>query len=97
MQEGRENRKQEEVEAIVNSAAMKPSKIWHKGTYLQNSNGLTDTENRCVVAKGEGEGREMDREFGVSRCKHFKWISNKVLLCNKGNYIQSLEINHDGK
>ena len=29
------------------------SKIWHKWTYLQNKNGLTDTENRLVVAKEE--------------------------------------------
>ena len=97
MQEGRENRKQEEVEAIVNSAAMNPPKKRQKRTDLKNSNGRTDTENRGVVAKGEGEGRGMDREFGVSRCKHFEWISNKVLLCNTGNHIQSLEINHDGK
>ena len=32
------------------------SKIWHKYTYLQNRNRLTDTENRLVVAKGEEEG-----------------------------------------
>ena len=30
------------------------SKIWHKWTYLQNKNRLTDVENRFVVAKGEG-------------------------------------------
>ena len=30
------------------------SKIWHKWTYLQNRNRLTDIENRLVVAKGEG-------------------------------------------
>ena len=26
-------------------------------------------ENRLVVAKGDGEEREMDWELGVSRCK----------------------------
>ena len=30
------------------------SKIWHKWTYLQNRNRLTDIENRLVVAKEEG-------------------------------------------
>ena len=28
-------------------------KIWHKWTYLQNRNKLTDIENRSVVAMGE--------------------------------------------
>ena len=32
-------------------------KIWHKGTYPQNKNRLTDTENRPVFAKGQ-RGRE---------------------------------------
>ena len=37
--------------------------IWNlkydtNGTYLQNRNRLTDTENRLVVAKGEGGGGE---------------------------------------
>ena len=30
---------------------------------------LTDTENRLVVAKREGSGGGMEEEFGVSRCK----------------------------
>ena len=34
------------------------SKTWHKWTYLQNTNRLTDIENRLVVAKAEG--REWD-------------------------------------
>ena len=38
-------------------------------------------------------------EFGINRCKllHTEWISNKVLLCSTGNYIQYPEINHNGK
>ena len=36
--------------------------------YLQNRNRLTDTENRLVVAEGEGEGVEWTK-FGVNRCK----------------------------
>ena len=41
----------------------------------------------------------MDYEFGVSRCKllHIEWISSKVILYSTGNYIQYLEINHNGK
>ena len=29
--------------------------MWHKRTYLQNRNRLTDIENTFLVAKGEGE------------------------------------------
>ena len=41
-----------------------------------------DTENRPVVAKGEGVGGGKDWEFGISRCKllYTKWMNNKVLL-----------------
>ena len=64
-----------------------------------NRNRLTDIENRLVVAKGEGEERRMDWEFGVIRCKvlHLEWISNGVLLYSTGNYIQSLGTEHDGR
>ena len=73
--------------------------IWHKGTYLQIRNRLTDIENRLVVAKGEGGGEEKDREFGNSRCKvlYTGWKNHKVLLYNTGNYIQYLIISHNGK
>ena len=75
------------------------SKIWHKRTYLQNRNRLTDIENRLVVAKGSGKGRGVNWEFGVSRCQllHLEWINNKVLLYSTENYIQSPGINHNGK
>ena len=36
--------------------------------YDTNINGLTDIEDRLVVAKGEGGEEEMEWEFGVSRC-----------------------------
>lgn len=41
----------------------------------------------------------MDWEFGVSRYKvlHLESISNEVLLCSTGNYIQPLGIDHDGR
>ena len=67
--------------------------MWHKLTYLQNRNRLTDMENKLVLAKGEGGGSGMDWEFGDSRCKllHLEWIINEVLLYSTGNYIQSLD------
>ena len=57
------------------------------------------SENRLVVAKREGTGSGMDREFEVGRYKllHIKWISNEVLLYSTGNYIQCLGIDHDGR
>ena len=33
------------------------AKIWHKWTYLQNRNKLTDIENKLMVIKGESEAR----------------------------------------
>ena len=35
----------------------------------QERNRLIDIENRLVTAKGEGGGKVMDWEVGVSRCK----------------------------
>ena len=74
-------------------------KIWHKWTYLQNRNRLTDIEIRLVVAKWEGGRRGMDWEFGVVRCKllHLEWTNNKVLLYNTEKFIQSAWINYNGK
>ena len=70
-------------------------KIQYKWTFLQNRNWLRDPENRTVVSKGEREGRGMDWEFGVGKCKllHLEWI-NKVLQYRTGNYIQNYVINH---
>ena len=50
----------------------------------------------CGCQGGGGRGGR-EGEFGVSRCKllHFEWISNKVQLYSVGNYIQSLERDHD--
>ena len=58
-----------------------------------------DVQNRLVVAKGEVGRSEMDREFGVGRCKlsHLEWIGNEILLDSTGNYIQSLGIEYDGR
>ena len=33
-------------------------KKWYKWTFLQNRNRLTDLENKCMVTKGERQGRD---------------------------------------
>ena len=55
--------------------------------------------DRLVVAKWGGRGSGMDGEVGVRRCKrlHLEQISKEVLLYSTGNYIQSLEIDYDGR
>ena len=56
---------------------------------------------RGEICGYQGGGRKsgMDGEFGASRCKllHLEWISNEVLHCSTGKYIQSLGLDHDGK
>ena len=49
--------------------------------------------------QGDGGESGMDDQFGISRCKllHFEWISNELLLYSRGNYVQSLGIDHDGR
>ena len=56
-------------------------------------------ESKLVFARGKGGRGRIDGEFGVGRCKllHLEWISDEVLLCSIGNYIQSLGIEHNGK
>ena len=57
---------------------------------------IMDMENRLVVAKGGGSG--MEWEAGINRHKllHLELISNEILLYSRGNYIQSLVMEHDG-
>ena len=52
---------------------------------------IRDIENRLVIAKEEGSGRECNLEFGISRCKpvYTEWINN-VLLYSTGNYTNIL-------
>ena len=52
-----------------------------------------------MVVEGEEEGRGVEWEFGISRCKllHLEWINNEVLLYSTGNNVQSSRINHKGK
>ena len=66
---------------------------------LWNRNRITGIENRLVVAKEEGIGREMEWEVEVRRCQllHTGWINFKVLLYNTENYIQYPVIKHKEK
>ena len=48
------------------------SKIWHKWTYLQNRNRLTDIENKLMVTKGEREWGRDKLGFGISRYKLYQ-------------------------
>ena len=59
---------------------------------------IRDIENRLVVAKEEGSGREYNLEFGISRCKlvYIEWINN-ILLFSTGNYSQYPVISHNEK
>ena len=46
------------------------SKIWHRWTYLQNRNRLTDIEEKLMVTKGDRGGQrggEINQEFGINR------------------------------
>ena len=51
-----------------------------------------------MIARGRG-GSGIDQEFGVARCKllHLEWINNEVLLHSTENYVQSHELEHDGR
>ena len=64
--------------------------IYKAATYLEteynyNSYNLR-TDNRIVIAKGEGQWSGMDWEFGVSGCAllYLEWIHNKVILYSHG-------------
>ena len=52
-----------------------------------------------MVAEEEGGESGKDGEFEIGRFKllYIEWITNKVLLYPKGNYIQYPGINHSGQ
>ena len=56
------------------------------------------TGQTCACQVG-GVGNGVDRVFWVISCKllHLEWIRNEVLLYRRGNYIQSLGIDRDGR
>ena len=45
-----------------------------------------------MVAKGEGDGKRMEWEVRLSRCKllYIEWINNKVLLYHTGTICNIL-------
>ena len=47
------------------------SKIWHRRTYLQKRNELTDRENRLVVAKREVGGSGIDGDLGLVDANYY--------------------------
>ena len=58
-----------------------------------------DMESRLVFVRGEGGEKGTDRDLGVGRCKplHSEWISNGIQLYSRGNCVQSLELENDGR
>ena len=60
---------------------------------------IMDMVRRLVVTRREGGGSGMDGEYGVGRYKllYLEWISNGILLCSTGNYVQSPGVEHDGR
>ena len=56
--------------------------------------------HRILVCQVEGEvGEGCSASLGLADTNWYIyiWISNKVLLCSIGNYIQYLVLNHNGK
>ena len=70
------------------------SKTWYKWTYLWNRNKLTCREFRLVVVKGEGGHGGRTGNLGLEMWATTEWISNNIILCSIGNYIQYPVINH---
>ena len=68
-------------------------------SFVYETDRLTDTDNRLVVAKGKG----VQERVGLGVCDYqmqtiYKgWINNKVLMYSTENYIQYTVINHNGK
>ena len=55
---------------------------------------MIESEKKLIEEKNQGRSLEsVHANLHVS----IEWINNKVLLCCKGNYIQFLRINHNGK
>ena len=63
---------------------------------LSTEKKLMDMETDLCLLKG---GSGMGWDFGVNGCKllHLEWIINEMLLYSTGNYIYSLEMEHDGR
>ena len=57
---------------------------------IYETNRIKDIENKLVVAKGNGDGRGEEQEFGIYRCKpvYTERTDNKILLNSTVNYSQ---------
>ena len=66
----------------------------NKPSHRKETHGLG--EQTCGCQQGWG-GSGVDWELGVNRYKllPLEWISNEILLCSTGNYVQSLMLEHD--
>ena len=60
--------------------------------YFQNKKRLTDLDDELMVARREGQGEGIVKEFGMDlyMLLYLKWITNKDLLYSTGNSIQFL-------
>ena len=86
--------KSEREKQIPHTPLYVESKLWHKGTYLQNRSRLT--ANRLVLAKGERRGG-VDYKFGLADANYYIQNKQQGLLCGTGDYMQYPVINHNGK
>ena len=61
--------------------------------------GLAPSTSEVAAGKGEENGRGLDWESGISRCKlvYIGWINNKVLKYSTGNYTQYPDVSRNGK
>ena len=70
--------------------------MWNlKGMYQRNRNRLTDTENRLLVARGEGGIGSLVLADEIYL--DIKWTSTQVPQYGTGTSIQYLAIKHNGK
>ena len=60
---------------------------------------MQTTDSWLPAGRGQGDGRVLDWEFGIRRCKVFyiEWINDKVSLYSTENYIQYPVINYNGQ
>ena len=58
--------------------------------YIQKRKRLANLENKLMVARREGLGQEIVREFGMDMYTllYLKWITNKALLYSTWNSAQ---------
>ena len=85
------------MQAYTAATLLDPELVEGKDWFCRNR--LVDKENGPVVAKGEGVGRGMEWEAGVSRCQLLRTerVNNKVRLQSTENFIRRPTIPRNGK